>query len=120
MTNFKVITLPAKEGVLDLKGAVDNGKCDDHGRGAASTGRLLALGHKPRMICREAAAAYCGVSPAHFDEHVKVDPVMLGRRKVWDLRALDCWLDARSGFAAPLTSNKKWLEALDGDPVERG
>jgi predicted DNA-binding transcriptional regulator AlpA len=52
----------------------------------------------PRLINREAAAAYVNVSTPTFDEMVKVgtmpQPKLLtGRRKAWDVRQLDICVD---------------------------
>jgi predicted DNA-binding transcriptional regulator AlpA len=52
----------------------------------------------PRLIGREAAAAYVNVSPTTFDEMVRDGrmprPKRLGgRRKAWDVRALDAAVD---------------------------
>jgi len=52
----------------------------------------------PRLINREAAAAYVNVSPTTFDEMVKdgtmPKPKRLSRRrKAWDVRALDAAID---------------------------
>jgi predicted DNA-binding transcriptional regulator AlpA len=52
----------------------------------------------PRLISRAAAAAYINVSPTTFDEMVKDGrmprPKRLGgRRKAWDVRALDAAVD---------------------------
>jgi hypothetical protein len=66
---------------------------------------LLSYGMTPRLLSRELAAEYCGVTPPTFDEHVvpSVPPVELGRRRLWDVRALDRWLDEQSGLTeAPL------------------
>ena len=54
----------------------------------------------PRLLSRDAAAAYCGVSPNAFDEHISgfVRPIEIGRRNLWDVRALDRWLDQQSGI----------------------
>jgi predicted DNA-binding transcriptional regulator AlpA len=48
----------------------------------------------PRLISREAAAAYVCVSPNTFDEMVKDRRMprprrLVGRRKAWDIRELD-------------------------------
>jgi predicted DNA-binding transcriptional regulator AlpA len=53
----------------------------------------------PRLINRMAAAAYVGVSPTTFDEMMKdgrmPKPKRLGgRRKAWDVRALDAAVDS--------------------------
>ena len=52
----------------------------------------------PRLISRDAAAAYVNVSPTKFDEMVRDGrmprPKRLGgRRKAWDVRALDDAVD---------------------------
>jgi predicted DNA-binding transcriptional regulator AlpA len=52
----------------------------------------------PRLISREAAAAYICVSPNTFDEMVRDGrmprPRLLGeRRRAWDVRALDLAID---------------------------
>ncbi len=52
----------------------------------------------PRLISREAAAAYVCVSPNTFDEMVKDGRMpkpkrLSGRRKAWDVRALDIAVD---------------------------
>jgi hypothetical protein len=82
--------------------------------------RRLPDGMTPRLLGEDAAAAYCGVSAAHFREHLApvVRPIHIGRRKLWDVRALDRWLDLKSGLAEPVQSTERWLEALDGDPLE--
>ena len=52
----------------------------------------------PRLVGREAAAAYLSVSPNTFDEMVRdgrmPPPKLLGgRRRAWDIRALDAAID---------------------------
>ncbi|MBB4120206.1 helix-turn-helix transcriptional regulator [Martelella radicis] len=51
-----------------------------------------------RMLSRAEAAAYCGVSPATFDKMMRdklvPKPKRIYARTVWDIRALDCALDA--------------------------
>jgi predicted DNA-binding transcriptional regulator AlpA len=52
----------------------------------------------PRLISREAAAAYVCVSPNTFDEMVKDRRMprarrLVGRRKAWDVRELDKAVD---------------------------
>ncbi len=52
----------------------------------------------PRLIGREAAAAYVSVSPTKFDEMVDAavmpQPKLLGgRRRAWDVRSLDAAID---------------------------
>jgi hypothetical protein len=59
----------------------------------------LPPGVTPRLLSRQAAAAYCGVSPGVFETHVPIAPVRVGHQKRWDVKALDAWLDRQSGFA---------------------
>jgi predicted DNA-binding transcriptional regulator AlpA len=52
----------------------------------------------PRLISREAAAAYVNASPTTFDAMVKDGTMprprrLRGRRKAWDVRALDAAVD---------------------------
>jgi predicted DNA-binding transcriptional regulator AlpA len=52
----------------------------------------------PRLISREVAAAYVNVSPTTFDAMVKDGTMpkprrLSGRRKAWDVRALDAAVD---------------------------
>jgi predicted DNA-binding transcriptional regulator AlpA len=52
----------------------------------------------PRLISQEAAAAYVNVSPSTFDAMVKAGTMpkprrLSGRRKAWDVRALDAAVD---------------------------
>ena len=52
----------------------------------------------PRLITREAAAAYVCISPTTFDEMIRNGkmprPRVIGeRRKAWDVRALDAAID---------------------------
>ena len=62
--------------------------------------RQVALPHSlpPRLIGREAAAAYVSVSPTKFDEMVEdgrmpVPRLLGGRRRAWDVRSLDAAID---------------------------
>jgi predicted DNA-binding transcriptional regulator AlpA len=60
--------------------------------------RALPQTLPPRLIGREAAAAYVSVSPTTFDEMVKEGTMpkpkrLIGRRKAWDVRALDSAVD---------------------------
>jgi hypothetical protein len=74
----------------------------------------------PRLLGAETAAEYCGVSVPHFLETVgkAVQPVHLRKRRLWDVRAIDRFLDVQSGLSEPLRSGSEWLGALDADPHE--
>ncbi len=50
----------------------------------------------PRLLPRELAAAYCGVSVNHFLAHVPVPAMELGAKRLWDRLAIDAWLDGGS------------------------
>jgi predicted DNA-binding transcriptional regulator AlpA len=68
-----------------------------NGRGERSQIALPSV-LAPRLIKREAAAAYIFVSPNTFDQMVKAGkmprPKLLGERRIaWDVRALDRAVD---------------------------
>jgi predicted DNA-binding transcriptional regulator AlpA len=58
------------------------------------------------------AAAYLGVSPGKFDEMVAdgrmPPPIVIDRRKVWDIRAIDRAIDCLTGEI----SENEWDIAL--------
>jgi len=63
----------------------------------------LPPGMTPRLLTREQAAAYCGISPAYFSETIgkEVPPVRVrkdGKTMRWDRVALDAWIDQKSGL----------------------
>lgn len=62
--------------------------------------RRLPARRRPRLLSRTEAAQYCGLSPNAFDQYVAqvVPPLEFGRRNLWDIRALDRWLDNQSGL----------------------
>jgi hypothetical protein len=74
----------------------------------------------PRLLGRIAAAAYCGVSPTTFDEYIAdyVQPIAIGRRNLWDVKALDRWIDQQSGLTHP-AALQSISERLNGDPGAR-
>ena len=55
------------------------------------------LPYWPRLLSRVQAAAYMGMAPGTFSARVKVKPLSVGRRKLWDRLDLDTWVDALSG-----------------------
>ena len=76
---------------------------------------FLPAGITPRLLAKEAAAEYCGVSAPHFEAHVarQVPAVEIGRRRLWDIKALDRWLDGQTGYAE--ASPADWLGRLGDD-----
>ena len=85
------------------------------------TERRLPPGMTPRLLSRDGAAAYCGMSPNHFDEHVApaVRPLQFGRRSLWDIKALDHWLDQRSGISHAPRSVDEWAGMLGENDCAR-
>lgn len=65
-----------------------------------ATVELVKLGIRPRVLDLDMAAAYVGLSAAAFLKGVREgtypDPLTDGRRRQWDIRALDRAVDARS------------------------
>jgi excisionase family DNA binding protein len=62
----------------------------------------------PRLISREAAAAYVSVSPTTFDEMIRDGrmprpKILGGRRRAWDVRALDLAVDKLPTDGAEIT-----------------
>jgi len=84
--------------------------------------RRLPAGMTPRGLSRDAAATYLGVSPETFDANVRpqVPPVTIGNRLVWDVRALDRWLDEQSGLTDAFRSTDEWLAGLGNDRAHSG
>lgn len=78
----------------------------------------LPPGMTPRLLSRVQAAAYCGVVAETFDTHVApmVKPVAIGARRLWDVRAIDAWLDQEGGLNVTVTGPP---EAAVNDAIER-
>jgi hypothetical protein len=61
---------------------------------------LASVGIAPRLLTREQAAAYCGLSTRGFTEWVRTGKMpgpILGTSR-WDRRAMDAVLDKASGL----------------------
>ncbi len=69
-----------------------------------------------RMLTTEEAAGYCGVGVTALKAHVRVAPVQIGSRALYDVRALDRWLDHRES-PEPVSADD-WLGRLDEDQRE--
>lgn len=68
---------------------------------------------EPRLLTKEQAAAYCGVSPPVFSDKCPVKPVALGeseRLRRWDRNALDEWIDRLGGMVK--TEGVDWIERV--------
>jgi predicted DNA-binding transcriptional regulator AlpA len=69
----------------------------------------------PRLISRDAAAAYGCVSPNTFDEMVKDGrmprPKKLGPRRIaWDIRELDAAIDKLPSNGDPSAADGTWRD----------
>jgi predicted DNA-binding transcriptional regulator AlpA len=62
---------------------------------------LAELGILPRLVTRDQAASYCGLSPQGFSEWIRAGrlPCPIEGTSRWDLKAIDAALDAASGLA---------------------
>jgi hypothetical protein len=60
-----------------------------------------------RLLTREQAAFYCGLSVSAFSKWVKIGrlPAALAGTSRWDLKAIDLALDSLSGLAISKTSD---------------
>ena len=78
--------------------------------GMATHPPLVNLGIVPRLLTREQAAAYCGLSVTGFSEWVKTGrlpgPIVDTAR--WDLRAIDAALDSLSGIGIGSLALDQW------------
>ena len=75
----------------------------------------LPPGLSPRLLARDEAGAYCGMSPNHFDKHCPIAALEFGARRLWDVRALDRWVDRLSGLDQPSRPARVELAELLGD-----
>jgi predicted DNA-binding transcriptional regulator AlpA len=71
---------------------------------------LADLGIAPRLLTREQAAAYCGLSVTGFSEWVKSGrlPGPIPRTARWDLKAIDVALDSASGIGIGSSALDQW------------
>lgn len=70
----------------------------------------------PRLLTRQQAAAYCGVSVPTFNVLCPVRAIALGsgkRLERYDIRSLDGWIDTLGSRGA--SYDKDWLGTLDGE-----
>jgi predicted DNA-binding transcriptional regulator AlpA len=67
----------------------------------------------PRLVSREAAAAYFGISATMFDKLVisgtAPQPKRIGTRKLWDVRALDAAVDNLPDDGLPVADDS-WAD----------
>lgn len=76
----------------------------------------------PRLLSRDQAAEYCGgISVGLFDSTIakEVPPIELHKRRLWDIRALDHYLDVRSGLAIKLRPIEDGIAQLGKKPARK-
>jgi predicted DNA-binding transcriptional regulator AlpA len=71
---------------------------------------LTDLGIAPRLLTREQAAAYCGLSVNGFSDWIKSGrlPGPIAGTARWDLRAIDAALDSASGIGIGSLALDQW------------
>lgn len=75
---------------------------------------------EPRLLSREQAAAYCGVSVPLFTSQCPVIPLKLRSRVLYDRTQIDRWLDTLSAHQPELPKGKDWLRRLDYAHANKG
>jgi predicted DNA-binding transcriptional regulator AlpA len=84
---------------------------------------LADLGIAPRLLTREQAAAYCGLSVHGFSEWVKTGrlPGPIGGTVRWDLKAIDAVLDQASGIEPSIKTSPldEWKALRDARSSQR-
>ena len=78
------------------------------------------IGIVPRLLTRQQAAAYCGISVPTFMLVCPISPVALGKGKRmerYDIRSVDAWLDKLDNDGASL--NNDWLAKWDSEHDDR-
>jgi hypothetical protein len=75
---------------------------------------ILPAGLTPRLLSRDEAAAYCGICPNTFSQYVakEIVPLKFGRRKLWDINALDEFIGKHRKAVADGGSIDGWLQRL--------
>lgn len=73
---------------------------------------LSTLPDWPRLMPREWAAAYLGLSPNAL-ESLSIEPVRIGARRLYDRITLDRYVDALGRSAQDALSPQQWLEKLE-------
>lgn len=80
--------------------------------------RVLPLGMTPRLLNKTAASAYCGMSEDAFEARIRphVPPLDISTRPLlWDVKALDRWLDEQSFGAGQFTPITELIGRLGSD-----
>jgi hypothetical protein len=87
-------------------------------------GVTLGIGSSitPRLLSRDEAAAYCGICPNTFSQYVakEVAPIKFGRRKLWDINALDKFIGKHTTLVSDDGSIDDWLQRLRDAHSDQG
>lgn len=78
----------------------------------------MKLTIEPRLLSRELAAAYCGLSLPTFESECPVSPIRIRSRVLYDRAAIDRWLDSLSPAAVNPANN--WLDRMDHADARAG
>lgn len=74
--------------------------------------RQLITPPVPRLLGMPHAAAFLGISPRTFEKlwrhHQLPQPYRLGRRLLWDIRALEKYVDSLGSTADESPSDEGW------------
>lgn len=68
---------------------------------------------EPRLLSKEEAASYCGLSFETFRSACPVIPIKIRSRVLYDRLAIDRWLDSLGSEHPDLPSGKAWLARLE-------
>lgn len=62
------------------------------------------------------APEYCGISATHFEKHCPLKPIRIGARRLWDVRALDVWIDK---LGSQIDMRKDDGAAIEADATDK-
>jgi hypothetical protein len=115
--SLSLVNRPQHRGGYHMSSSSDSGdRIDGIGSSADFSRCRLPVGITQRLLGRHQAAAYLAISTPHFELHVAhhVGAVLIGRRRLYDVRALDRWLDAKcEKSSTPEKSDTEWLKELE-------
>lgn len=69
---------------------------------------------EPRLLSREQAATYCGLSVPTFEAQCPVPSLRIRSRVLYDRHRIDRWLDSLSPDSPKSGSGQDWGAKLDG------
>jgi hypothetical protein len=75
---------------------------------------------EPRLLSRDMAARYCGLSVPIFESECPVIPVRIRTRVLYDRAAIDAWLDSLTPKPAQSSPGDRWLGKLDDADARAG